>query len=206
MKNYDYSQQSPVKYGEFRLLKLHPGSGTTDLECNLFCCSISMHLGSEEADSECSVQALSSPSPEPYEALSYTWGPPGGNFSIKILAHGEAYRICIRANLDAALRHLRSSTEHKFFWIDALCINQQDDDEKSLQIQFMSEIYNQATDVCVWLGVEEDDSARAITFIKRCLNLDDFDRLAQDSLASKEWAALSALMRRPWVKATNSLL
>ncbi|POS73835.1 hypothetical protein DHEL01_v207766 [Diaporthe helianthi] len=42
-----------------------------------------------------------------------------------------------------------------FFWIDALCINQADLDERSAQVQIMPQIYTKASCVIVWLG---DDS------------------------------------------------
>lgn len=50
----------------------------------------------------------------------------------------------------------------------------------------------------MWLGVEGDDSAEAIDFIKQCVDFDNFDQLVRDSFASRKWAALSALIRRPW--------
>ena len=202
MKTYDHSKHSPLRHGEVRLLKLHPGSGSTDLECNLVCRSIgpSSQRPSESTGPEKTPNApvFAGAPLEPFEALSYTWGEKKDGLFVKILAEGEAYAISIRPNLESALRQLRSPKEYKFFWVDALCINQEDEDEKSSQIQRTSDIYNNATNVCVWLGVEEEDSAKAMNFIRRCLNLDDFDQLVRDSLASKEWAALFALMRRPW--------
>lgn len=41
-------------------------------------------------------------------------------------------------------------------WIDALCINQQDDNEKMIQVANMSQLYRKATKVWVWLGVPEN--------------------------------------------------
>lgn len=82
--------------------------------------------------------------------------------------------------------------------VDALCINQEDNDEKSYQIPLLRYIYNQAKCVRVWLGKEEDDSDKAINFVERCQDMEAFDRLVRDSIASQDWAALSALMRRPW--------
>jgi hypothetical protein len=37
-------------------------------------------------------------------------------------------------------------------WVDALCINQDDDEEKSQQVAMMREIYSSATRVLIWLG------------------------------------------------------
>src|SRR5437773_7631062 len=69
----------------------------------------------------------------PYEALSYTWGAPG--FPERItFASSE---IPITQNLFDALIRIRDTKEPREVWIDALCINQQDKNEKSQQIPLM---------------------------------------------------------------------
>lgn len=50
------------------------------------------------------------------------------------------------------LRHLRKREKQRFLWIDAICINQNDNKEKACQVQLMEEIYQQAENVHVWLG------------------------------------------------------
>jgi hypothetical protein len=61
-----------------------------------------------------------------------------------------------------------------FFWIDAICINQKDSDERGQQVQFMAKIYNQAHRVIVWLGVELGvetlDSTRAFAALLEAAN------------------------------------
>jgi hypothetical protein len=49
--------------------------------------------------------------------------------------------------------HLRRDDENKVIWIDALCINQDDDEEKGIQVQMMDRIFQEAKRVAVWLGV-----------------------------------------------------
>lgn len=61
-------------------------------------------------------------------------------------------RITVTPNLELALRHLRLDNRRRTLWIDALCINQQDEDEKKVQIQRMDLIYANATAVLIWLG------------------------------------------------------
>lgn len=204
MKDLGY-QYVPLRDGEFRLLRLHPGQGSTDLESNLIIRSLKKESEDEIAGTDESSETSdedgvpSAPGPELYEALSYTWGPPGkSEVFIKILSDCEAYRIVIRPSLDLALRQLRSSDSHKFFWVDALCINQPDNDEKSSQIPVMWKIYNGAFNVCVWLGAHDDESERAMNFIKEIVELDNLEHLVQDTDSSEKWAALSNLMRRPW--------
>lgn len=118
---------------------------------------------------------------EPYEALSYTWGgSPDSSHFIKILDGGQAYSIPITVNLESALRHLRPSSDVKYLWVDALCINQENHVEKSSQIPKIADIYNQATKVRVWLGEEKEHSDVALKFIRKVLNLSDLDQLVQD--------------------------
>jgi Heterokaryon incompatibility protein (HET) len=136
---------------------------------------------------------------EPYEALSYTWGgSPDSSHFIKILDGGQAYSIPITINLESALRHLRPSSEVKYLWVDALCINQENHVEKSSQIPKIADIYNQATKVRVWLGEEKEHSDVALKFIRKVLNLSNLDQLVQDKLTPYEWAAFLDLMKRPW--------
>lgn len=195
MKEFDY-RHSPLKEGQFRLLNLHPGQGSADLESDLVVRSLG---GITDSTSPTFDRASRVPCPERYQALSYTWGPASRNdLFIKLLAQSRAYRIAIRPNLESALRQLRSPDHEQFFWIDALCINQKNNDEKGSQIPEMCKIYTQAFNVCIWLGVHEDESATAMDFIKDCLDFERFELLVHDTQTSGKWAALSALMRRPW--------
>lgn len=57
----------------------------------------------------------------------------------------------ITENLHAALRHLRDPALERIMWIDAVCIDQNNLDEKGEQVQFMAEIYAKASCVIVWL-------------------------------------------------------
>lgn len=74
--------------------------------------------------------------------------------------------IHIGKNLYEALVHCRKKTpslsKPSILWVDALCINQQDNAEKSLQVQRMADIYRRANGVCYWLGTPADDSDELI--------------------------------------------
>ena len=111
-----------------------------------------------------------------YEALSYTWGSQEGK--LPILLNGQRHDIT--PNLHVALINLRrtftrrynelhlASSEPRRLWIDAICINQQDFDERNTQIQLMRSIYANATEVIVWLGEEADNSAVAMSELSIC--------------------------------------
>jgi hypothetical protein len=73
--------------------------------------------------------------------------------------------ISITNNLDIALRHLRYTTEDRQLWVDSLCINQKDIEEKNSQIPLMGSIYRLANRVLAWLGPEENDSGHALETI-----------------------------------------
>lgn len=90
-----------------------------------------------------------------YDALSYVWGDPA--VCDKITLDGRERDVTV--NLFAALRRLRHATEQKHLWVDALCIDQENHDEKTHQVGLMGRIYSQAREVFLWLGdlVEDDD-------------------------------------------------
>ena len=86
-----------------------------------------------------------------YEAISYVWGDPSD--TIEIICQGKPFLVT--RNLANALQRVRSTTESKSIWADAVCINQQDDNEKGHQVSRMGSIYEHARTVLVWLGKDE---------------------------------------------------
>jgi hypothetical protein len=81
--------------------------------------------------------------------MSTQWGDP--DITTPILIDGEVFNVTV--NLWQALNHLENeaSIPHTL-WVDAICINQQDNVEKSTQMQLMKDIYSQADLVLAWLG------------------------------------------------------
>jgi hypothetical protein len=148
-------------HGEMRVLTLLPGSNGSPIVCKLH--HVPIH------------------SPPPYEALSYTWGTTKGQFS-KIPAIGDPEQThtivldrlykTIGNSLYVALQHLRDGLEPRSLWVDALCIDQENDAEKSKQVAAMVDIYRQSSTTLVWLG-----------------ELDEIVDLAFDTLEELCWAA-----------------
>jgi hypothetical protein len=149
-----------------------------------------------------------------YEALSYYWGSDEPRHEIKILKYKpdktgqkslrnvERLKFYIRSNLFAALRALREPKTDIDLWVDAICINQDDDAEKKRQVTKMEEIYSKARGVLIWLGQSTPSSDVAFPFIEMCM-LRGFDSLLDPKHAEK-WEALVELMRnvsfsRRWV-------
>jgi hypothetical protein len=98
-----------------------------------------------------------------YAALSYTWG--DSNLSRQILINDYIFRVT--DNLEEYLRAWVEDPTPPYFgiWIDAICINQQDLEERSVQVKRMRDIYQQAFVVAAWLGAEEEGSDKAIELL-----------------------------------------
>ncbi|PVH70708.1 HET-domain-containing protein [Cadophora sp. DSE1049] len=93
-----------------------------------------------------------------FEALSYCWGPVQPQETI-LCASGS---LSVRSNLASALRYLRYQDRPRIIWIDAICIDQSNPDERSVQVARMGSIYALAERVVVWLGLPTEDSALAL--------------------------------------------
>lgn len=103
----------------------------------------------------CAMSQVSLENKPVYAALSYTWGDASNKRRIIIEEGGNEYEFLITENPHPALRHIALDAQ---VWIDAVCINQADDVEKSWQVQQMWTIFHQAQSVAAWLGPAADDS------------------------------------------------
>ncbi|QBZ54130.1 hypothetical protein PoMZ_09822 [Pyricularia oryzae] len=125
--------------------------------------SIKPVVGVGEDDTvECTLVVVPFGDRPKFEALSYMWGPCGDqNDQFHIMFKGSRFQV--RPNLLDALRHLRKEMaaavsefskkdNPRFFWIDAICINQADIEERGRQVRIMKRIYFKASTVVVWLG------------------------------------------------------
>lgn len=100
---------------------------------------------------EADLVPIDDPSYTTYEALSYQWGDVEKK-PRAISVNGQ--KLWITANLWQALIYLRRVGQSRTLWIDAICINQNDVDERSHQVAMMAEIYTNASKVVSWLGAE----------------------------------------------------
>lgn len=149
--------EQTTDYKPIRLLRIQPASDYySPLEVSL-----------EE------VNLLSEPE---FKALSYVWGDPKG--TIPILLCGKTYEVT--ANCHAALLRLRQIGDAPL-WIDAISVNQKDEEEKLQQIHCMRDIFYSAREVIVWLGYCE--SRRQQT---RPSNEEETDRILAELLEELE--------------------
>jgi hypothetical protein len=78
----------------------------------------------------------------------------------------EDKSLLINHNLNIALRYLRLKLEPRTLWVDFLCINQNDIDEKLVQILLMGQIYKSSARCLVWLGEAEYDRGLLFSLVK----------------------------------------
>jgi hypothetical protein len=96
-----------------------------------------------------------------YEAISYTWGEPVFSETL-YLTKGQ---FGITPNLAAALRRFRRPDRERYLWADAVCINQEDNEEKGHQVALMAEVYRKAEHVLAWLGEGNMETTKALEIL-----------------------------------------
>ena len=134
---------------EIRLLRLQPGT--------------------LDDQPRCDIEVVSLQSKPDFVALSYVWGNEKNRKDI--LLRDDPSNVT--ANLELALRYMQCVKGLSHIWIDALCINQADHEEKALQVGFMADIYSNARTTYMWLGAPvyfsnvAMDSIRTIKTIPR---------------------------------------
>ncbi|KAI0486036.1 hypothetical protein F4859DRAFT_502444 [Xylaria cf. heliscus] len=151
-----------------------------------------------------------------YEAVSYVWGSEdnrqpiciqsddkGGNYPTAQMKRGfdlRSYlptrnngRLLVTANLHTALLHLRDRFVERILWIDAICVNQENKDEKGQQVQLMAKIYAKANRVIVWLG-EAPDNNQALEVIREAAQ----EQSTSVAIDKVDEQAILTLLKRPW--------
>jgi hypothetical protein len=164
----------------------------------------------------------------PYEALSYAWGPPEpqeiayvdsaqtpGDYA----QHTWPQSLSLRKNLGQALRQLRYEDASRMLWIDAICISQENIEERNEQVRLMGSVYRWARRAIVWLGSEsqEDNSQLAFSTIRYLgeqveftengtwrMNAPNCERPTWSRTSvplpytNETWQAITQLVRREW--------
>nr|OQO32597.1 hypothetical protein B0A51_00161 [Rachicladosporium sp. CCFEE 5018] len=98
-----------------------------------------------------------------YTAVSYCWGYPADQVDIIV----NKARMTIGCNCEYVLQQA-SWYGGGLYWIDAICIDQSNDDEKASQVQMMGAIYRAAHNVlaCVGPHVEAEKSAMLCQYLR----------------------------------------
>ena len=147
-----------------RLLTLFPGSGLDPLKGSV-----------DEVD-------LVGDQPS-YEAVSYTWGAAGKERPLYI----GGVLTTVWKNLSDCLCHLRDPLVSRKLWIDAICIAQDDSNEKGQQVEMMAQIFGHADRVIAWIGDHSDDSEIAFSSSYQKKDSHDFIRAFASLLERPYW-------------------
>lgn len=117
---------------EIRILRLQHGAFDDPVVCEVVTKDLTLH-------------------PE-YEAVSYTWSDESGNAtrSRTIQIGDKPYQVTV--NCENALRRLRRQFSYRKLWIDAICIDQDNLEERGHQVQLMPRIYSGAKSVQIYVG------------------------------------------------------
>lgn len=171
---------------------------------------------------ECRLQTHSLAAGVPFEALSYVWGDKGATRIVKC----NSRNLTITQNLYDILNKLRTTNTSPpvRLWVDAICINQDNYEERSYQVAIMKQIYARAHGVLIWLGLDSEGDAHlafhlATEIADSCckvLHIDISDvarinvRQALDQVGAKvalnvsqdaaKWRAIEHLYQREWFK------
>jgi hypothetical protein len=121
-------QAFPICDDQIRIVDILPGSGSDPiaLQCRV------INLQGDHV----------------FEALSYVWG----DVHYKITVNISGYSINITEFLYAAFQQLRHPQNRRALWADQVCINQDDERERSHQVGLMRAIYERCSQCLIWLG------------------------------------------------------
>ncbi|KAF2846100.1 HET-domain-containing protein [Plenodomus tracheiphilus IPT5] len=199
-------RHQPIARDQVRLLYIAPGALEDDLHAS-FMVVDDQRLGDHD---------------HLYVALSYNWGDHEETDSIllhdnprclptelpikskgfqSIADASRARKLTIKPNLSDALRHFRDTKLPVAIWVDALCINQLNTEEKEHQLLKMVQIYRKAYNVNIWLGSDDPShpvSDVAMRFVRDIINPDKHHALLCDAQYIKSWASLFELLRWSW--------
>lgn len=167
-----------------RLISLLPGRTDEPLKINLCVVDLIHAEGVVVTGTSCRVE---------YEALSYTWGDPKAVQPIEL----NNRSFSVTENLYDALVTLRNDTEARWLWIDAICVNQTDLQEKSRHLSKIFLIFRKASRVLVFLGRSGPDTTYAIEHLRAIENIVSLQYDNNELI--RVYNGLRDLWSRPWL-------
>lgn len=150
---------------------------------------------------ECRLRAVPLANTGNYEGLSYHWS--GGVLGNNVYVNGV--HMPVLQNLWSALLALRYADEVRVLWVDAICIDQErneEDGEKSYQLPLMRRIYEKAQRTIAYVGQSRDFGETHLLdgFVKELLRSIEQLRLSEEWVDSLGKTAhyLDTYMRRKY--------
>ncbi|KAH7394789.1 heterokaryon incompatibility protein-domain-containing protein [Pyrenochaeta sp. MPI-SDFR-AT-0127] len=157
---------SPLRRSESRLIHLHPGQWSDPISLTL--------------------QPFSLQPPELpfFEAVSYTWDDP--MITTPVTCSGMT--IQVMKSVENLLRRFRLAADTRLLWVDAMCINQEDLQERNDQVRAMDIIYQRASRVLIYLGEADDYSDSAMDAIaERKPSTSSIQKMVLDFFEHRKW-------------------
>lgn len=153
-----------------------------------------------------------------YDAISYKWA----SWRHRAAIECDGSRIVVTKDVENMLRRLRRPAAFRRLWIDSICINQDDETEKSQQIARMTDIYRNAFSTFIWLGEEDKTTSSAFSLLNTLKEVNllcearfepgytgskslTFDQLRKFGLPEENdprWLPLISLLYQPWFTRT----
>ncbi|KAI5358846.1 putative heterokaryon incompatibility [Septoria linicola] len=112
----------------------------------------------------------------PYETVTYVWGSHADRAIIEL----EGIRVEVPSSSEAVLRRVRSPSDDRMIWIDAICINQHDLVERGQQVNMMSAIFQGGAGNLIHLGDSRSADVVALALGSLRLVLQDIEEEAND--------------------------
>lgn len=143
--NFEYP---PIdQHAEIRLIWLQPGEFDEPIRCDLLTTGICK---------------------KSYEAISYTWAGKSSDYSKTSTIFLDAKPFPVTRNCEMALKRVRARYRHtkKCIWIDSVCIDQDNLDEKGCQVRLMGRIFSQAKAVLVYAGEFSEEASSALDILR----------------------------------------
>jgi hypothetical protein len=146
-----------------------------------------------------------------YEAVSYSWGTDRATDCLLYCDNCPSFTrqperlnvgiLRITKSAALVLQRFRLVSTEVILWIDAICLNQKDQDEKHYQLRHMADIYMKATRVLVWLDdrtmkdfdhdVERDMDREIYTGGEKCIQFfrefGQWARHTERTLTAADW-------------------
>ncbi|KAM5347273.1 hypothetical protein ACJ41O_010278 [Fusarium nematophilum] len=151
----------------------------------------------EDAPIQCDMVHASLKYPPMYTAVSHCWGKPAATPEV-ILIDGAMFFVS--PNIHSLLMKKRHRSQSSLLWIDSICIDQEDADEKARQVGMMRQIFEEATSTIGWLG-DDTDGKKAFDLIRtmtRTTTAEQFLPIRNDSTSG--WAELNKMLSNPWFR------
>ena len=143
-----------------------------------------------------------------FRAISYVWGD-------AIISHkiwmGDSTYIGITRSANEVLTWITANGFDDYIWIDGICMNQDDLEERSSQVRLMWDVYSRAAGVVAWMGCSSDDTGPALNLLsvlyRGLVQLEEDDTTPTTSNLTKiqgchwpstGWVALTRFLNRPY--------